>query len=646
MTNITADSTPSLTPGGVRLPKAVAELLPTLEFGFTYELLDRITRTPFDTGFRYDPWLSFPARAELRDALREGVAPVLDRFTASPEAAGYVRDNIYDPARGGWQVVCPMRGDAVIMDFGCGLGAVSRSLARNCATVVGVDACYERLMVHSAINRELGFDNIELVCGDHRILEAVRSSSLDGVALNGVLEWVPEMLAGRPTAAQKRFLRQCRRILKPDGWLYVGIENRWGFPYFLGRNEEHIDLKLASLLPRWLATLYASAVRGKPYRTYTYGPQGYRHLMRAAGFEEPALYGVLPDYRSFAELRPLDRAERVRGAASRLGISKPWKQEIVETPAFFKRFVPSVGVVAPASSATGAAPWLADLAPSRIGKAYVKHDQASIWYQDANGRDWIRDVSLDEAAKAKLTRVSEVASCFSRTGLAGSWADWRLHRGDRAVWLDRVLVPGLPLSVSPDRAEQAVLDRVCDALVNIQSRVCDLDWPVHGVAGMCREYLGGAGHPANAHWWEELEAAANVLEQRCCGQRRLMHGDCTPANIILGNQVVFIDWEWSRVVDFPGGDVLKLMWGHDENPKSATRFWDHVILEQRLADSHARNRFERVHPAQDWGNAVLAYWCLRTARQLRAVAERGWTPAWAREQIQPSMDAVSQILHA
>jgi hypothetical protein len=88
------------------------------------------------------------------------------------------------------------------------------------------------------------------------------------------------------------------------------------------------------------------------------------------------------------------------------------------------------------------------------------------------------------------------------------------------------------------------------------------------------------------------------------------------------------------------------MWGHDENPKSTTRFWDRLILEQRLADSHARSRFERVHPAQDWVNAVLAYWCLRTARQLRAVAERGWTPAWARERIQPSMDAVSQILHA
>ena len=67
-----------------------------------------------------------------------------------------------------------------------------------------------------------------------------------------------------PRRTQQRFLQELGRILKPDGQLFVAIENRWNYEYFGGRPDHHSGLKYGSLLPRFLANSIRSHVAGDP----------------------------------------------------------------------------------------------------------------------------------------------------------------------------------------------------------------------------------------------------------------------------------------------------------------------------------------------------------------------------------------------
>ncbi len=630
-----------------RPTSVVASILRSPDEGFQYKLADGIMMSPSDPGFIYEPWLLLPSREELRDALQKGVAGTLDRYAKNQEAKEYVRDNIYDPTRAGWQAVCPIRQDSVILDFGCGLGALSRSLARNCGTVIGADACYERLMVNSAANRELGFGNVELLCGDHTVLGHMKTGCVDGMVLNGVLEWVPEMAPGEPRDVQLRFLKECRRIVKDDGWLYIGIENRWGYRYFMDRPDEHVDLMYSTLLPRWLANIYCKIGRKKPYRTYTYSPAQYRALLKEAGFSDCSIYATLPDYRSFTEMRPLGSKQRLSGAGRCFGITTPWKQRVLETPACFDRCAPSLGIVGRSSQTVSDAVWMEDFKTlgCTLDKVYVKHDQASFWYRTNEGEIRIRELALARAARSKLRHIAEVVSALkTEDELAGSVRDWRLHEMDGWLWTDRRMVEGTALADLPDSTGDTHLDEVCQAIRRVHSLGDALDWPVYGLTQICEEYPSPQREVFDKYSWDQFRQVISTLDRRCGGQKLLMHGDCTPPNILIGGHVVLIDWEWSRVVNFPGYDVLKLLWFHDEDPRCATRFWNEEILRERLDDERARRCFRLVHPTADWKTAVLMYWCVRTARELGAAADRGWEPDWIRTRLEPSLDVICRHL--
>ena len=78
--------------------------------------------------------------------------------------------------------------------------------------------------------------------------------SVDLVVFNGVLEWLPSRQPSEPPAeVQRASLRKAFRLLKPGGHVYVGIENRWCYEYFLGAKDPHIGVPWVTILPRWIA---------------------------------------------------------------------------------------------------------------------------------------------------------------------------------------------------------------------------------------------------------------------------------------------------------------------------------------------------------------------------------------------------------
>ncbi len=117
-----------------------------------------------------------------------------------------------------------------------------------------------------------------------------------------------------PKASFSFLAKVSLRILQPDGHLYIGIENRYGYGYFFGVPEDHTGVKYASLVPRWLANvLRSSAQMGHQYRTYTYGYGGMHKLLHEVCWillKCKLLCASIPDYRNFHELYALDARSR------------------------------------------------------------------------------------------------------------------------------------------------------------------------------------------------------------------------------------------------------------------------------------------------------------------------------------------------
>jgi len=203
-----------------------------------------------------------------------------------------------DPNRACGLFLCPLTPDSVVLDCGAGWGTLTLVAAHASRAVAAMDPCLQNLKVVRLRAREAGLPNITPVLGDI-LAPPFPDSHFDLVVMNGVLEWVGRSPAfASPQAAQEAALRQVMRILKPGGQLYLAIENRFGFKYFLGKQDEHTDgLRFTTVLPRWAANLVSRLAGQGPYRTYTYGAGGYKRLLRRTGFQSARFYLALPDYR-------------------------------------------------------------------------------------------------------------------------------------------------------------------------------------------------------------------------------------------------------------------------------------------------------------------------------------------------------------
>src|SRR5207302_3160318 len=129
-------------------------------------------------------------------------------------------------------------------------------LAESVAKVYSLDLTFERLLLLRERAWQRGLGNLYCLQGGDSLRLPFRDNFFDLVCFNGVLEWVACSIPGDPRWVQRELLREVRRVLKPSGQLYVGIENRFALDYFRGSRDEHVQLPYVTLLPRALANLY------------------------------------------------------------------------------------------------------------------------------------------------------------------------------------------------------------------------------------------------------------------------------------------------------------------------------------------------------------------------------------------------------
>ncbi|MBM4387810.1 MAG: methyltransferase domain-containing protein [Deltaproteobacteria bacterium] len=243
-------------------------------------------------------------------------------------------ESVCGRSRANFRFHLPIPHDSRVVDIGSGWGAIPFLLADVYSDVWSLEYINERVEFQTIRKAQEGRENLRVVQSSLYGLP-FRDESFDLVVMNGVLEWAGlSFLEKNPRDVQLEVLRDVLRILKKGGILYVGIENRIGYGFFLGR-KDHTGLPFTSLLPRFAADM-VMRIRKKDiwrtghgsasYRTYTYSPDGYRRLFRDAGFESTEIFWVLPSYNQPVASAPADDTRMIEAYLSVLKPGSPKKE--------------------------------------------------------------------------------------------------------------------------------------------------------------------------------------------------------------------------------------------------------------------------------------------------------------------------------
>ena len=184
---------------------------------------------------------------------------------------------------------------ARVLEVGTGSGAIATSLVEAVGPggrVEATDVVDERVLTEG-----VHFTRVE---GTEVPFE---DASFDIVISNHVIEHVGDR------ADQLHHLRELRRVLRPGGWVYLAMPNRWRVV------EPHFKLPFLSWLPPSLRSPYVRLVRrGKRYDCDPMSRRELLALVAEAGFEAHD--------RTFEAMRVVREVEEP-GPLSRLALAAP-----------------------------------------------------------------------------------------------------------------------------------------------------------------------------------------------------------------------------------------------------------------------------------------------------------------------------------
>lgn len=471
-----------------------------------------------------------------------------------------------------------------VLEIGPGMGLMTAPLAKFAEHVVALEAVPERALFLAKRAKQDGLDNIHPIIGSGAALPFA-PESFDLIALNGVFEYIGLWGEGNPQTLQQRFLEKAHRLLKPGGFIYIGIETRFGLGAWLGA-ADHSGLRFTSLMPRRLADWYcrrrrvpfygsSNALGG--YRTYTHSPRKYAKMLKQAGFGTVDVFGCHDGY------------NRQIGLAS-LSNYHAWKKTraIVDTPCsllgtmrrlishnriLFRALENEVVVFGCKKAEARPLFWSGLGSPGPITQLSTGQKVATLSFQDGRPTA-IAMAAKSERAQAPLAhshrllgRAQELLGAEA-DGYALRWPkplgmkschdldvfEWEFAEGDL---LSKLL---LPRNYRPGRFAQ-LLQQLAQGYVFLTARLTDVLGPAPTTS--CSQLLKAwsaiqLGDPGLN---ERLQAACRNLAGRDW-KLQVMHGDLTFNNVILAptGQMVLLDWDNVTEEGLPAIDLVRLLY--------------------------------------------------------------------------------------
>lgn len=186
---------------------------------------------------------------------------LIKRYQTRADVTGIQRaiDALIDDSQSAFKLLLPDLSDARILFISSDTRDTAHNLADSCAAVTALFTPQECFNTQQEKNRlrpaktNLSLHSLE------RLPLAFAEASFDGVIIDHVL----------PDAETRDLLLEAKRLLKPDGWLFLKGENSWSRETLLDR----------------LKRLKTSALRARqPTNTTAHSLRGYHRLLTNAGF--------------------------------------------------------------------------------------------------------------------------------------------------------------------------------------------------------------------------------------------------------------------------------------------------------------------------------------------------------------------------
>lgn len=219
---------------------------------------------------------------------------------------------LLDDSRAGWVFLLERPHGAVALDLGCGLGAVSMSLARHCASVVACDSVPERVQLVRERARTAGLRNLFCLCAGDTPCLPFPDGHFDFVVVTNSSEPTGARRGVDRDEQQRAFLQEIHRVLKPDGQLYMAAE----------RDRQRTGLRA--------------------YLTRVPAP---RRMLAAAGFSACRFYSLLPSVRIVDQIVDLSNRSQMRMALPLYRGQSRLRQSLLRGY-WHQHLAPSVAVVA------------------------------------------------------------------------------------------------------------------------------------------------------------------------------------------------------------------------------------------------------------------------------------------------------------
>lgn len=205
--------------------------------------------------------------------------PVIDHYIL--ESASYDKD--------GWRYILPrLPASAAVLCLDARFGTTAAAFAETGASVTAIHPCpiTIRIMQH-----RLAFQNVANVNAMHVVPEAVKLPFTDGRFDAYIHHDVSGALATNPASAGSPFatitstlLNEICRLLKPDGFAYFGVKNRYGYT------------DLQKMLRRPMAE--------KPWAAPFMSIRRVRRMVRTAGFRHSRVHPYIVERDRVCEIIP------------------------------------------------------------------------------------------------------------------------------------------------------------------------------------------------------------------------------------------------------------------------------------------------------------------------------------------------------